>query len=58
MKKRQLIKYIESKGAKFKRHGSNHDVYILGNRRTAVPRHNEIDEDTAKAIFKQLGIKA
>lgn len=57
MKKRDVVRFIESHGAKFKRHGGNHDIYVLGKRRTSVPRHNEIDEDTAKGIFKQLGIK-
>ena len=57
MKKKDIVRFIESHGAKFKRHGSNHDIYVLGKKRTSVPRHNEIDEDTAKGIFKQLGIK-
>ena len=57
MKKRDVVRLIENHGAKFKRHGSNHDIYVLGKKRTSVPRHNEIDEDTAKGIFKQLGIK-
>ena len=57
MKQKDLVRFIESHGAQLKRHGSNHDIYVLGKKRTSVPRHNEIDEDTAKGIFKQLDIK-
>lgn len=56
MKQKDLVRFIESHGAEFKRHGSNHDIYVLGKKRTSVPRHKEVDENTAKGIFKQLGI--
>ena len=44
-------------GWKFKRHGSNHDIYTKGGERESVPRHREIDEDLAKAIIKRRGLK-
>ncbi|MDR2730547.1 MAG: type II toxin-antitoxin system HicA family toxin [Treponema sp.] len=42
--------------AVFVRHGGNHDVYCQPptNKEAAVPRHNEINEYTAKAILKKL----
>lgn len=59
LKKKDLIKFILSHGGKFVRHGSDHDIYqnALGTKKTQVPRHNEINEITAKKILKQLGIK-
>ena len=58
LKRKKLIRFIESKGAEFVRNGSNHDIYRLGNKTTSIPRHNEINEITAKIILKQLGIIA
>lgn len=59
MKKKDLIKIIISHGGSFVRHGSDHDIYqnAEGTKKTQVPRHNEINEITAKKIIKQLGIK-
>lgn len=60
MKKRDLIKILESQGCKFVRHGTGHDIYESadGSKKTQIPRHNEINEITAKQIFKQLGVKS
>lgn len=56
MKREQLIKKITSGGCILVRHGSRHDLYR--NPRTGkqqpVPRHDEIDEDLAKHIIKEL----
>ena len=53
MKKRDLIKKIESMGYRFKREGSEHTVYEKpGQRPVQIPRHNEVDERTAKAILE------
>lgn len=38
------------------REGGQHSIYRIGERQFSVPRHNEIDEITAKAIFKQAGV--
>lgn len=35
------------------REGGNHSIYRIGTRQFSVPRHNEIDEVTAKVILKQ-----
>ena len=37
--------------------GSNHTRVTVGERRTVVPRHREINDITAKAIRKQLGME-
>lgn len=57
MKTKDFIELLERNGWKFKRHGSNHDIYIKGDERESVPRHREIDEDLAKAIIKRRGLK-
>lgn len=36
------------------REGGSHTVVTIGDRQTTVPRHNEINEMTAKAILKQM----
>ena len=56
MKQRDLIKKLEAAGAKFERHGHDHDVDRKDGKSIAVPRHTEISETLAKAILKQAGI--
>lgn len=41
----------------FKRSGGNHDIYTNGIDTEAIPRHNEIKENLAKAIIKKRGLK-
>lgn len=38
--------------------GGSHTLVKLGNRRSVVPRHREINEVTAKSIRKQLGMES
>jgi predicted RNA binding protein YcfA (HicA-like mRNA interferase family) len=56
VKRRDLIKQLESMGCEFVRHGGKYDWYR--NPRTkmaqAVPRHNEIKEYLAQKIIKTL----
>ncbi len=56
MKQRDLIKKLESAGFDFKRHGSNHDVYVRGLDEEQIPRHKEINERLAKAIIRKWGL--
>jgi predicted RNA binding protein YcfA (HicA-like mRNA interferase family) len=35
------------------RHGGSHDIYRVGDVQVTIPRHNEINEITAKAIIKE-----
>lgn len=37
--------------------GGSHTKVVIGNRATVVARHNEINEITARAILKQMGVK-
>lgn len=57
MKRRILIKLLENAGFAFAEHGSNHDKYRRGSDLEEIPRHNEINEITAKKILKKWGIK-
>jgi len=57
MKTRDFVKLLERNGWVFKRHGSNHDVYVKGSERESVVRHRETDEELAKAIIKRRGLK-
>lgn len=52
MKRVDLEKRLRKLGWYFERHGANHDVWSNGTREIPVPRHNEINEYTAKAILK------
>lgn len=35
--------------------GGQHTKVVVGDRRTVVPRHSEVNEITAKKILKQIG---
>ena len=56
MKRRDLIKKLESIGFVFERNGGNHDVYKRGKDSETIPRHNEINERLARAILKKWGL--
>ena len=53
MKRKILIKKLESVGFRFERHGGNHDIYVCGENREEIPRHKEINERLARAILKK-----
>ncbi len=56
MKRRDLVKKIESFGCLLLRHGGKHDIYH--NPKTGatqpVPRHKEINEILARKIIRDL----
>jgi predicted RNA binding protein YcfA (HicA-like mRNA interferase family) len=56
MKKGELLKKLNQQGAVLARHGAKHDVYRqpATSKEAVVPRHDEINEYTAKAILKKL----
>lgn len=58
MKRRDVIRYIESYGCEFLREGGNHTVYVNRKERkvSTIPRHQEIDENLSNKICKDLGI--
>lgn len=58
MKRKKLITYLYDNGCVFVREGARHSVFFnpsIGKSST-VPRHNEVDNDLAKKICKDLGI--
>ncbi|MEA1927353.1 MAG: type II toxin-antitoxin system HicA family toxin [Candidatus Auribacterota bacterium] len=58
MKRVKLLKHLRKNGCVFVREGSRHSWWcnpILGNR-SSVPRHNEIRDNLARKICKDLGI--
>ena len=56
MKREKLLETVAVVGAIFVRHGKKHDIYE--NPRTheliSIPRHQDINEYTAKGIIKKL----
>lgn len=56
MKFRDLVRQVEENGAAFVRHGHDHDWYrnVITGRMAAVPRHREVNENTARAIIRAL----
>jgi mRNA interferase HicA len=60
MKRRDLIRHLVDHDCALVREGSNHSWWghTTTQRRTAVPRHREIDIELVKKICKDLGIPA
>jgi predicted RNA binding protein YcfA (HicA-like mRNA interferase family) len=56
VKRRELIKKIETQGATLIRHGGKHDWYQNPVTKVCqpVPRHNEINEHLARSILRKL----
>ena len=58
MKRRDLVKQLESAGYRADRDDGGHTVYEKdGGRPVQVPRHREINENTAKSILKVAGLR-
>ncbi len=53
MKRRDLERSVRDFGWSLIRNGSRHDIWGKGEYELAVPRHNEINEYTAKAILRE-----
>lgn len=53
MKHRKLIKSVEDNGWWLERHGTNHDIYTNGKQIIPIPRHPDVNEETAKDIIKK-----
>lgn len=53
VKRRELEKKLQKLGWKLDRRGRRHDIWTNGEYEIAMPRHNEINEYTAKAILKE-----
>jgi mRNA interferase HicA len=59
MKRRRLLQYLHAKGCNVVREGGRHSWWEnpAQNKRSAIPRHNEIDEHLARKICKDLGVE-
>ena len=56
MKRNALLKILHGMGCEFVNHGKKHDRFTqpVTGKTEMVPRHNDIDENLAKAIIKKL----
>lgn len=58
MKRKDLVTKLTDAGFKLLRNGNEHDIFFKqGYRLVQVPRHREINENTAREILKQAGLK-
>ena len=59
MKRSELIRYLNAQNWELLREGGRHSWWQnpLQNRRSSIPRHNEISDILANKICKDLGIK-
>ncbi len=58
MKRTRFLRYLREQGCQFEREGARHSWWLnlQSNKRSAVPRHNEIVDQLARKICKDLGI--
>ena len=54
MKRKELVKRLRIRGWVLLREGSNHSVFTDGVSTISIPRHKEINENTANAILKAV----
>jgi len=55
-KRKQLISHIKKYNGFLLREGSRHSIYQRGRLKTEVPRHNEVVDELARKICKDLDI--
>jgi len=53
MKRKDLERELRTLGWRIVRHGGRHDIWASGKYEIAVPRHDEVNERTAKVILKK-----
>jgi mRNA interferase HicA len=60
LKRRDLVRHLETHGCELLREGANHTVYINRAVRkvSTVPRHREINELLARKICRDLEVPA
>jgi hypothetical protein len=56
MKRHKLLKHLKEQGAYFLREGKRHTIFQKGRLKTEIPRHNEIVDELARKICKDLDI--
>jgi mRNA interferase HicA len=59
VKRSELIRYLTAQGCELLREGGRHSWWHNQelNKRSAIPRHNEIKDILANKICKDLGVK-
>ena len=59
MKRNELLEYLRSQGCELLREGAKHSWWHNPNlnKKSSVPRHNEIKDILAKKICKDLGVE-
>jgi len=59
MKRKEFLNYLRSQGCEFLREGKRHSWWWnpSNNKRSSIPRHTEINDNLARKICKDLGIK-
>lgn len=58
MKRRKFLRWLETHGCELLREGGKHSWWhnpVL-NKRSAIPRHREIDDHLARKICKDIGV--
>jgi mRNA interferase HicA len=58
MKRGDLLRHLRAQGYELLREGGRHSWWHNPqlNKRSSIPRHNEIDNDLARKICKDLGV--
>ncbi len=58
MKRGDLLRFLRAQGCELLREGGRHSWWHNPtlNKRSAIPRHNEIIDDLARKICKDLGV--
>ncbi len=56
MQRRELVRILESNGF-VSRGGANHEHFCKGAKMVLVKRHREIEDEVAKRILRQAGLR-
>jgi mRNA interferase HicA len=58
VKRVDLLKHLRAHGCRLLREGRGHSVWVnpANQRQSAIPRHREVDDYTARAICRQLDV--
>ncbi|RIK72848.1 MAG: addiction module toxin, HicA family [Planctomycetota bacterium] len=58
MSRKELLKHLRRNGCELLREGRAHSVWVnpANQQQASIPRHKEINDYTARAICRQLGV--
>ena len=58
MSRKELLRHLRQQGCELLREGRAHSVWVnpANQQQTSIPRHREINDYTARAICRQLGV--